>query len=392
MTARGHRRVRVAVRVVVGVVAVLGATGCVEPDPTQLFNHVGLSVTDDEAVAAAPFVEAIDDADDTVYAALPAGEDPAVPDALLGAYSRGVDVQVLTDWDLATSPGIARLLDAGVPVALRDAGLTYFEFNVGEDVGFTSDMTRMAHAYVVADQTRVVAASTIGRSGPGTRIVFDARGEDLVQDLMAEHVQVYGGTDSTAVDAYDAPAKSILETRWRYGTTTDTDLELWFGPQERLTKRVIDAVYSARSAVWILTDDLENEGLARALEDKAKWGFDVQVIVGPRFGTASAAISRIFEQETPDVSKRRLVDGDVIPTIVLVDLPDDPEGYRPHARAMVMNHDLYSASRLYRGEPVLTDQLIDSAMWVFASDGPPGAELVTLQQVYEDHLARTVEF
>lgn len=375
----------------------LFAGGCAAPDLSQLFNQLDLVQSEDEDGAAERFVEAIDGADSSLKVALPAGEDTTVSDAVLRAYARGVDVEVVTDYDLATTPAIAPLLEEGVPVALRDGGLTYFEFTLGDDAIFTSDMTRMAHAYAIADDQRLVAASVIGRSGPGTRLVFDVRGEDLVSDFASEHRQVYGGTDATAVDVYSAPAKSIVDTRWLYPMANDASVELWFGPQERVLKRVVDAVYSARSAVWVLTDDFANEGLAHALQDKAAWGFDVQVIVGPRFGVSSPLVSRVLEAETPAVSKRRLEDPDgtaftVIPTIVLIDYPDDAEGYRPHTRAMVLNHDLYSAARLYRGAPLVTDQLIDSAMWVFADDAALTPELEAIEDVFRAHLDRSVEF
>ena len=57
-------------------------------------------------------------------------------------------------------------------------------------------------------------------------------------------------------------------------------MEIWLGPQERLIKRVTDAVYSSRSDVRILTNELADGGLAKALQAKSADGFDVQVVVG----------------------------------------------------------------------------------------------------------------
>lgn len=371
---------------------VVFAVGCAPPDVSEMFNELQISVADDEDAAAAPFIEAIDGASDSLYVAIPSGDDTEIADALVRAWDRGVAIEVLTDFDLSASPAITTLTDAEVPLVLRDAGLGYFEFGLNDDLVFDSTKTIMAHSYVVADEQTIVAASRIGSTGAGKRVVLKLRGEDLVDDILKEHNQIFGGTDATAVDAYDAPAKSIIDTHWRYGTQSDVDLELWFGPQERLTKRVIDAVYSARSAVWIMTNDFADEGLANALQEKAKWGFDVQVIVGPAFGTSSSALSRIFEQQTPDVVKRRIVDEDVVPTIVLVDYPDDADGYRPYTRAMVMNHDLFSAARLYRGEAVFTDQLIDAAMWTLTDVNTPSDELLVLEELFSAQRDVSVEF
>jgi hypothetical protein len=368
--------------------AVLLVVGCTPPDPTERFTEVQVTVAEGEGEVSERFVEVVDSAQDTLHVALPAGERLEVADALVEASERGVQVEVLTDYDLATTPAITRLLDADLDVHLADAGLTYFEFNLGVDVQWGSEMTIMSHTYVVADGARLVAANRLGSGRPGSRVIYDIRGEDVIQDLLWEHNQMMGGTDATATDSYDAPSKSILDTRWRYPTTSSMGLEMWFGPQERLLKRVIDAVYSARTGVWILTDDFSNEGLARALQEKARWGFDVEVVVGPHFGDASSQLSRILEDETPDVPKRQITEDIDIPTVILIDYPDDGEGYRPHTRAMVLTHDLFSAARLYRGDIVLTDQLIDGTLWVLSDTNTPDAPIQALEELFRAHRDR----
>jgi hypothetical protein len=375
------------------IVAVLVVVGCTPPDPTERFTEVEVLVVEDEAAASERFLQAVEGASDTLHVALPAGEDTEVADAIVAASERGVQVEVLTDYDLASSPAITRLTDAGLTVQLADAGLGYFEFNLGVDVQWDSEMTVMSHSYVVADSQRLVASNRMGSVRPGTRVVYDIRGQDIIQDLLWEHNQMMGGTDATATNAYDAPSKSILETRWRYPMVSPTGsssvgLEMWFGPQERLLKRVIDAVYSARSGVWILTDDFSNEGLARALQEKARWGFDVEVVVGPHFGDASSQLSRILEDETPDVPKRQITEDIDVPTVILIDYPDDAEGYRPHTRAMVLTHDLFSAARLYRGDIVLTDQLIDGTLWVLSDTNTPDAPIQALEELFRAHRER----
>jgi hypothetical protein len=367
---------------------VLLAVGCTPPEPSEAFTEVEVIVGEGTPDR---LYEVIESAQETLHVALPAGEDDGLADAIVAAHDRGVQVEVLTDYDLAATPAITRLTDADVDVHLADAGLTYFEFNLGVDVQWGSEMTIMSHAYVVADGQRLVAANRMGTLAQGERVFYDIRGEDIIQDLLWEHNQMMGGTDATATDSYDAPSKSILDTRWRYPTSQALGLEMWFGPQERLLKRVIDAVYSARSGVWILTDDFSNEGLARALQEKARWGFDVEVVVGPHFGEASSQLSRILEEETPDVPKRQITEDIEIPTIVLVDVPDDSEGYRPHTRAMVLTHDLFSAARLYRGDIVLTDQLIDGTLWVLSDTGTPDTPILALEELFRAHRDRAQE-
>jgi hypothetical protein len=373
------------------LLAVSLLVGCAEPDLADLFGQVTVSLADGEDGASQPFVERVEQAETSLHVALPGGDDTELAGALVDAWDRGVEVEVITDWDLRDSAAISQLLEAEVPVRLADAGLTYFEFNLNDDVAFPSTATVLSSAWVVADRRTVLAASSLGAGGAGTRIVYDLQSEDLIDDLLAEHNQLFGGTDATAVTAFDGPAKSITDLRWLYGTAAPVDLEMWFGPQERLTKRVIDAVYTARTSVRVLTNDLANEGLAKALQDKATRGFDVTVVVGPQFGESNSFLSRIFE-DTPDVEKRRLTDADVVPTIVVIDWEAQESGLRARTQVMVLTHDLYSAARLYRGEPVVSDQLIDGVMWTLSSSNEPDDTMQVVYGAWQDHFDRSEAF
>ncbi|HHO51653.1 MAG TPA: hypothetical protein ENK18_12465 [Deltaproteobacteria bacterium] len=361
-----------------------GLVACQPPDPAELFNALTVDVIADPAEAEARFVEAVGSASDSLHVALPDGDNTELLEALGDAWSSGVEVELVIDHDQREDPGVVALIDAGLQITLADAGLTYFEFNLNDEVTWASTDTIMSHAYVISDRQRLLAATTAGHLRSGPRILVSFRGEEILEDYLIEHNQIYGGIDATAVTAFDSPAKSIADFRWRYGTDTPTDLEVWFGPQERLTKRVIDAVYSARSAVWVLTNELANDGLARALQDKAAFGFDVRVVVGPAFRSTSQRLADELLQDTPDVQKVQIDSVEDVPTLILVDLPPDQEGYPPHARAMILTHDLVSSARLYRGQTVVTDQLIDGAMWVLSNRTPERTELLGLDALFQE--------
>ncbi|MEM6928868.1 MAG: hypothetical protein AAF602_18155, partial [Myxococcota bacterium] len=196
---------------------------------------------------------------------------------------------------------------------------------------------------------------------------FGLRGEELVEDWLVEHNQIFGGIDASSLTAFSSPAKSIADFRWRYGTGTSTDLEVWFGPQERITKRVIDAVYQAKSRVWVMTDDFANEGLFAALRAKHDWGFEVRVINGPNIGTTSSALGRAYDTELAPVERRELLDVEEVPTVVYVDPEVDNNGFATASWVLVLTHDLYSSARLYRGVEIQTDQLIDGALLVLSN-------------------------
>lgn len=373
-------------------VAALGA--CAQPDLDAMFTQLNVEAGG-RAEATATVVDLIDSADDTVHMALPAGEDTAITDALVAAYNDGLDVEVTTDFDQVDDPGIQALLDAGVPTTRTNDGIEYFEFVLGVDVAWDSADTILSSSFVVVDRLEFAAANDLGFDHDGTRVILTGRGEDITDDLVKEHNQLMGNgqdaADSTSTTAFDNQAKSIADPRWRYPLQSGSHVEVWFGPQERVTKRIIDAVYAARSDVRILTDDFANEGLTKAMQDKAGLGFDVEIVVGPRWGSTNSALARLLATTTPDVRKSKVTDGRV-PTVVIVDAGVARDGKRYPTRAYFLSHDLYSAERLYRGSPATTDQLIDGVLFV-VEDAVSGRdevspELQVFLDVFNEHADR----
>lgn len=377
----------------------LAVGACGAPDPTWMFHSMNVEVADGPEATTDAYLDLIENATTSLHVALPAAEDTRLTDALLDADGRGVLVEVVTDWDQQDDAGAIDLLDAGLPVTLANDGIEYFEFSINDDVAWDSTQTIMSHAFVVADSRYVVASTHAGDLLDGERIIIRTEGQELVDDLLLEHNQVFGGSDAVATTAFDGPAKSIVDARWVYPSEDDVLPEMWFGPQERLTKRVIDGVYSAKSSVWILTDDLANSGLAVALQAKAKAGFDIQVVVGPGFGSTSAVQSNLLLSSTPDVQKWQ-VSTERTPTVVIIDAIPDREGYERATRAMVISHALYSSPRLYDENPndavaaveVLTDQFIDGTLWGFTdASGTPSGAILELIDVFERHRAQGEE-
>lgn len=356
---------------------------CAEPDPSELFHTLEVFIEPDEAGTTARFVEVIDGARDTLAVALPEGEATDLTDAIGRAWDRGVAVEVVTDIDRRDDAGFITLLDAGVPTSFADDSITYFDFSTNRDVAWTSDQAVMSEAFAVADGLEIVSATRAGSIATGWSVVVRAHGEELAEDFLSEHNQLFGGADAVSLTAFSSLAKSIADFRWRYSTQSSIDTELWFGPQERLTKRMIDAVYGARGPIRVLTDDFANDGFAKALQDKAAMGFDAEVIVGPHFLSSSSVLSRVLRDDTPDVRKLQVNSLERLPTVLLVDYGRaDRKG-----RAFVLTHDLYSASRLFRGQEVVSDQYIDGTLWVINDyDEDPSPELLVLEELYNNHL------
>ena len=371
-------------------------SACMAPDVNDAFTTLELFVEDNAEDANAHVIALLDAAENSAYISLPAGSDTQLTDAILATWDRGIDVEVTTDYDqvivpdaeLDTRPpdeGLVELIEAGVPVQLADAAVEYFDFSIKNDVSWTSQQVIMSDAMVIVDDTRLVNASHLGDTLEGHRVVFNVTSEDLGADLSLEHNQLFGGADATSLTAFSNMQKSIADNRWLYRTQSGLDLEVWLGPQERLTKRIIDAVYGARSSIRILTNDFANEGLTQALEAKATHGFSVQVIVGPKLRGSNSALSRFFENDTPNVDKVQVTAFERIPTIVLIDEDEARDGTTYPSRAFILSHDLYSAARLYKDQEVISDQLLDGNLWVlndFTSDSP---EIATLRALWDTY-------
>lgn len=385
--------------------ALLLLVGCSAPGMEDYFVQLDVQTTTDEAGATAAMIDAIEDAEKTLEIALPRAEDTAISDAIVAAWDAGVDVEVVTDIDSRDGAGIVAIAEAGIPLRYADGSVTYFDFNANDDVEWTSDQVIMSHAFVVADDLRVVNATSVGGAGDGSQIVFQASNEDLADDLHLEHNQLMGGSDATALTAFSAPAKSQADIRWVYPTQSDAVYELWLGPQERVTKRVIDAIYTARRSVRVMSNEVANDGISRALQSKSSWGFDVELIVGPDFGSTLQQLEDQVVDQTPDVQKFRFTDAVDVPTLVLIDIEGKDGDLDVLPRAYVLSHDLFSASRFYEDRlgrllEVTTDQLIDGNLNVITdedhrydgSHSDPESELAPLIDLYMDHLDRAEDF
>lgn len=330
---------------------------CAAPDGTGFFQKMDVRVVDDEVGAALEMLPLIEDAQDTLRVALPRATYQPLTDAIIEAHARRVDVTVITDIDQQDDPGIQDLLAAGVPTSLNDDGISYFEFAFNNDVRWTSDQVVMSHAFVIADGVRLANATSVGGQDPSPQIVIQTTGEVLAEDFGAEHNQIFGGSDATALTAFSAAAKSRTDVRHVYTNDTDTPIVSYFGPQERVTKRVIDGIYSARRSVRIMSNDIANAGINQALLEKSRWGFPCEAIVGPAFD--GQRVARPFQRDLVDVNRLRS-DSDM-PTVVLIDIEGGPDTM---PRAYVVSHDLYSAERFYFGTEVITDQLIDGNLMI----------------------------
>lgn len=357
---------------------------CAAPDRSAAFNTFELVVLDGAAGPNAELAALADGAVRDLAVALPTLDDADLAEALVAAHDRGVDVRVVTDVDRADADGAVRLAEAGVPLQLADDAVTYFDFARNQDVGWSSAQVRMTSAFGVADRDRLVVATSAGDLAGGPRVVLHGQSEELAEDLLGEHTQLFSGTDATARTAFDSLAKSIADARWAYWSEDSEVVEVWLGPQERPIKRLIDAVYASRASIRLLADDVADEGLARALQQKAEDGFDVEVVVGASFGSTSSALSDVLRNRAPDVALLRATTGGPLPTLLFTDFDPGRDGRWHNPKVHAFSHPVASAARIYGGVEVVNDQLLDSTLLVVHAPGAPTPVLQSLADVYAE--------
>ena len=396
------------------VLAPLCWMGCAPPDPAEGFINVEQFIDADGPTTNARYIELANGAESSLRIALNTIEDEDLANAIVDAWDRGVDTRVVLDFDNAEAPGVLLMAERGMlclggdealqaraageeaPCTLADDSTSYFDFANNVPVTVPSSSIHMTHHFAVADRVNFIRSNKAGDLGNGTRLTLVGRGEDVGDDLSWEHQQLFGGTDASTLTAFSSMAKSVTDNRWMYPTQSPVVMEMWMGPQERVIKRIIDSVYRARANVYVLTDDFVDPNLARALEQKAADGFDIRVIVGPRFGTIRPEFSRTFVEQD-SIRKYRITDAELdhVPSLVLVDTKPDRAGEQQMAQAYVLTHDMVPTNRYFGSGASLellsaSDQLMDGNLIAFDDfqhdADAPSTEIGQVFDVFAAHL------
>lgn len=353
----------------------LGA--CVPEAPTgdELFTRVEfVQATPGESDVEARAIQIIDEATESCFLAAETFTSEPVADALIAAQGRGVDVKVVGDADLASQPGFERLqaslqpVFGQVPIRYGDGPLAYNPQLV-DIVQRAGDHNRMTHNFVVCDERRVLTMT--GGFGPTDvhQVGLDALSFLMGQDFADEFTQLYGGTFASTLSTFNGPLKSITDAREHYDSDQGR-VQIYFGPQERLMKRVIDRVYTARASVQVIAEEFTSRELADALRYKAEAGFTVEVVIaaGNEDVPSSRYDSLVSAFATLDNATVKLAP-EVAMNVVLVDAEVSPiDGARHAESAMFLSEPILSGTSTVEGQVTTSrasDAFSDANMFVF---------------------------
>lgn len=344
----------------------LGATlGCDGPadgavfPATAEFHGDGAGEADQQKAALIADLEAAQVSIDIAISTL---EDAEIAQALVDARQRGVSVRVVADEDSQGAAGLTTLESNEITPEWGDGALEYLpdptlgvvlgqcqesearRYTVcsrGQDQG---QMVRPGHYNLMSHNFAVIDGDVVwnfpafdgaSRNWIGWRV----KSSKLAYDFAREFQQMHGGVFSTTLSIYNGPLKSDTNYNVRY--LTDKGMfKVWFNPQERLMKTVIDEVYKARSSVWVMSDTLSNSHLIDALEYKASNGFDVRILVHPDHQATSDPKDRIDAMG----ARYAPADYDSLSTLIVIDAEVDREGRKWGRHIMGMSHALLRGS------------------------------------------------
>jgi hypothetical protein len=351
---------------------------CAAPDPhSDLFNRSEALYVRSDAEGKAleqRAVQAIDRAKLRVWASFERLESTDIANALLRAVGRGVDVRVVADIDHKAEAGLALLsqklgkLDRGSPRLVLMGGPLDYSPEPSRNLGRSGDLDQITDTFLLVDTNRVLNLSKGFGATTDLRWGFDVHSTDVAKDFEDEHSQLFAGVSATTLNYYDGTLKSNNNNRVYYPMPDDV-WELYFGPQERLIKRVIDEIYAARASVQIITPELSNTFMVDALRYKARVGGIIDVLVEK--GSLARSSSRFNELKKAIADDKASADLRVAEqlgfTAVIIDAERARDGRRYQTRVLMLSHPLvesipFDASDVSR----LSDAFMDGNMWVYS--------------------------
>lgn len=171
-------------------------------------------------------VDMVDQADQTIELAVMGFTYEPLAEAFVRAYDRGVKIEMVGDAEHLYNYGYQRFRDRHIPMTVGNAPhIMHDKFMVVDD--------------------RFVFASTANWSitdlkhNSNNFVVIDS--PDIAADFQAEHRQMFDGVFGN---------NKVEIDNGRFYTVGDTEVEVWFAPNEDVAGRMLELVNGAQDSVW----------------------------------------------------------------------------------------------------------------------------------------------
>lgn len=396
------------------LLSALALCGCDEPPKLNeaAFNRITFFLGDSNSIREVrqSMIEDINSATKRIDIAMTSIRDAELAQALVRAKQRGVVVRAVGDADFSADAGFDTLRGADIPVTLGDGAISYLPDptltsilqtcnDIEDEQGAYRQCTRrgsdvqpgdglmlrpgsynvMSDQFIIIDELTVYNLSSPDTGQTTLWVGFKSQSQDLVIAFSREFQQMFGGVFASTLDVYNGPVKSTVHgivydshigadrpgrrVQLLEGYLTDQGLmEVYFNPQQRLIKELIDEIYKARGSVFLMTDTLENKYVIDALAYKAKF-FDVRIIlrdgapIPARLRQAGATI------RTADPSLT------YVPTVLVNNISKGKGGKEWGRVVATISHKLYQGAPFEVFNPQqLGEQTQDDIVRVYPSD------------------------
>ncbi|MBQ8460248.1 hypothetical protein IJ541_09130 [bacterium] len=213
------------------------------------------------------FVKLVDNTKTSIDIAIYGYDDiPAITQALKQAVDRGVKIRFVYDENYYTNYTYYKSNNL-----ISDLSS---EFRSDKTASKTQSNMLMHNKFVIFDESIVYTGSmNFSRPGISAYDVNDVviiNSKEISTLYLAEFEQMLNGKFHTAKE------KLNLNNRFIIG---NSEIEVYFSPKDKPTKRIIDLINNAKSYIYLPTFLITHEEITKALINAQKRGIDVRVII-----------------------------------------------------------------------------------------------------------------
>lgn len=213
------------------------------------------------------FIKLVNEAKDTIDIAIYGYDEvPIITTALQNAQKRGVRIRFV--YDVTHNPANTFYKNNSVIEKLSS------EFRSDKSNTATKSNMIMHNKFVIFDDSKVFTGSMnfskTGLSGYDENDVIIINSKEVANLYKHEFEQMLSGK------FHKDKFQHKLSNRFQLG---NTGLEVYFSPQDKSSKRIIELINSSKKYIYMPTFLVTHQGISNALIDAFKRGIDVKIIM-----------------------------------------------------------------------------------------------------------------
>jgi phosphatidylserine/phosphatidylglycerophosphate/cardiolipin synthase-like enzyme len=177
----------------------------------------------------------------------------SIEGALLNAHQRGVEVRMVVESDNMDSEEVQRIKDAGIPIiGDQREGL-------------------MHNKFFIIDRSQVWTGSmnpTVGGAYRDNNNLISMKSQKVAQ----AYSEVF---DEMFSERMFGPDRTVNYANPTMLDVANTDVEIYFSPEDKPASRIIELIQSAQESVYFMAYTLTSNDIGAAIMDRAQAGLSV---------------------------------------------------------------------------------------------------------------------